>query len=245
MKWRTHAAITRTVGDSLGMEPELIEVMVEASIEPDRCPVGKRNNGRFSRSIHHGTESKIVKILVWKARMAFLEGDVHSGSRALGLALHYVQDNSVPRCRNWNAHKEFERRLSEQVVPMNAIRSGLERSISSPLFVDAVADSVRPRKNRQWSMYQASACSAALAGAVLSDLDPPGEMAIQLRRRLLAHRYVAPPLIIGLGAAVTTTLWTIWPAAGLTALSATCILFAVNSTLTRRTNRLEKWFDIL
>ena len=197
MQWKTHAAITRSVADSLDLVPDLIEVMVEASTEPDRCPLGtRRHEGRWMRSQHHRPSGRVVKVLAWKARMAFLEGDANGGSRALGLALHYVQDFSVPRCRSWKRHKEFERNLSTCAIPELAIALGMENGRSTPLFVDACVASIRPRRDRHQAMFQATAVSAALATAVLGSLEASDDVEAYIRRKRQVHTYHAPVAII-------------------------------------------------
>jgi hypothetical protein len=201
MKWKSHAAITRSVGDALALSPGLVEVMVEASLEPDRCPIGRRDkvSGHFTRSRHHHSDAHIIRVLIWKARMAFIGGDLHGGSRALGLALHYVQDRSVPRGRSWRYHKDWETKLTRYPVPQRALEVGLSLSMPCPSFVDTCIASIRPRKDKGRAMYQATACSAALARTVLDKLTAPSGMAMSIARLMTFYRRCSFIILIGLG----------------------------------------------
>ena len=245
MQWKTHAAITRSVADSLGLVPDLTYVMVEASTEPDRCPLGtRRGEGRWTRSGHHKPSGKIVKILAWKARKAFLAGDVNGGSRALGLAMHYVQDFSVPRCRSWKKHKEFEKSLSTCAIPEQAISIGMASGVASPLFIDVCASSIKPRRDRHQAMFQATAFSAALAAAVLGSLEISDEMQSYLRWKRSLHGIYMPLAIIG-GSIVP--LACVAPLTGpmiVLVIPFPLALLAWNARKGRNSARLAEWYGV-
>lgn len=106
MKWTTHITVTRQVLEQLAhrhrLPLEFVESVVEASTEPDRLPdlkyvVDRRGRVLRPRPVfvkHHDLadiESLVdyyVRLAVW----AFVRGRYRLAGRALGRAIHYVQD---------------------------------------------------------------------------------------------------------------------------------------------------------
>lgn len=204
MNWRTHAAITRSVSRAIGLAPEIEDVMVNASMEPDRVPIKRKERGQrmAARVRHHGNSGRIIRVLIWKSRLAFIRGDHNGGARALGLAMHYVQDQSVSPCRTWKRHRELENRIGHRQVPEDLIRAGLETAISSPIFIDACIGSIRPHRDSYGAICQAACCSAALAEAVTSDLEPPHWLKEAMRRSVTRRHFVHVPFVIASSASI-------------------------------------------
>jgi hypothetical protein len=166
LKWNNHKAIARAIASSLELNKNEERLLVEGSIDPDRYPdlEGKRLDGK--RRPHHAPTTEIIMEYVWDARSYLMMGQRSLAMLNLGRALHYIQDRSVG-FSSWADHDRKEIEM-EQIEPdLRAIRKGIGRSHSSPLFIRKVANRVRPRRNTRKAMREACRASGAVSAAVL------------------------------------------------------------------------------
>ena len=112
-------------------------------------------------------------MFIWKARKAYLEGDLEEASRDMGRALHYIQDRSVAKGWRGRAHDRREAAVAARPVPVRAIAIGMDGAVSSPWFVRDCVQATKERSEPDRIIFQASMMSAAVAKAIVSDPDPP------------------------------------------------------------------------
>lgn len=200
VKWKSHRAITREVCAALGLEDSYCELMVAGAVEPDRHhEVIKDQRGFYRRVRHHGSPNSVIMMFVWKARMAFLEGDFEEASRDLGRALHYIQDRSVSKGWRGCSHDRREAAVAEVLVPVRAIEIGIEGAVSSPMFVRECILATKEQREPGRIVFQASMISAAVTKAVVSDPDPPIGLERTLARARWSYAFVAWPAALGMG----------------------------------------------
>jgi hypothetical protein len=217
VKWKSHRAITREVCAALGLEDHYCELMVAGAVEPDRHhEVRKDKRGLYRRVRHHGSPNSVILMFVWKARMAFLEGDYEEASRDMGRALHYIQDRSVSKGWRGLSHDRREAAVAEVRVPVKAIEIGIEGAVSSPMFIRECILATKEHREPERSIFQASMISAAVAKAVVSDPDPPCGLEEALTRARWSYLFIAWPaaVAIGLGMiSIASNTGRIWVAA--------------------------------
>jgi hypothetical protein len=106
VKWNTHITVTRQVLEQVAqiyaLPEEFVRAAVEACIEPDKVPDEKYDislrGGGLSirlRPVRHHSLSDTEELVDYYIRLsvyAFLRGRYSVAGRALGRAIHYVQD---------------------------------------------------------------------------------------------------------------------------------------------------------
>jgi len=195
VKWKSHAAITRAVCRAVGLSEYHERIVIDGAIEPDRHPVkARKGSGASKRVAHHGRSDRAIYILIWKARLAFVQGDEEHGCRNLGRALHYVQDKCVSFGWSKTSHDILEEEIGAINIPRNAIEEGIDHSICSPVFVSECVRSIHPKDDACSAMYEATLISAALAMAVIDGTDATG-LGHELKRAENVHRFVVMPLV--------------------------------------------------
>ncbi|MCE5295913.1 MAG: hypothetical protein LLG16_02265 [Euryarchaeota archaeon] len=195
MKWKSHAAVTRAVCRAVGMSDYHERIIIGGAIEPDLHPVNvRRGSDMPGRVAHHGRSDRVINILLWKSRLAFIRGDEEHGCRNLGRALHYVQDKSVSFGRNLSSHDRLEEEIGEMSVPEMAIEIGLDNALCSPIYVSECVRSIEPKRDAYDAIYQATYVSAALTSAVVGTTEATPDLGRELRRAVILHHYVLSPL---------------------------------------------------
>ena len=199
MKWKSHRAITREVCAALGVEDHYCELMLAGAVEPDRHhEVSRDNRGLLRRVRHHGSPDRVILMFIWKARKAYLEGDLEEASRDMGRALHYIQDRSVAKGWRGRAHDRREAAVAARPVPVRAIAIGMDGAVSSPWFVRDCVQATKERSEPDRIIFQASMMSAAVAKAIVSDPDPPLGLEETLNRARWNYLLISWPSALGL-----------------------------------------------
>lgn len=218
MKWKTHTSIARVISKSLNLPKDLEKALSQGSIEPDKYPdkilrVGRRGKVYTTTASHHDPELEIIMKHIWDARLAYLRGDDFSAMRSLGRALHYIQDKSLSKGFLGLSHDFKEDEASSQPIPENAIERGINIAVSSPHFIKKCIKSVRPKKNPDEIMYQASMYSTAIAKAVIGDKTPSDKLVRNFKFVKERYRKRTIPIalvtfgIISIGSIVMQNFW--------------------------------------
>lgn len=197
MKWETHRRITREVarGCGIGMENEL----AEASILPDKDPeyelrVGRGGRVYEARVRHHGASKGLIMRHVWRARNAYLRGDVGKAVEEAGRALHYVQDSCVSKLSKlWifqfeseRAHERREDELARVKPSFDAIMRGM-KTPPSPRSIERAVSSIVPRSSPQEIMDEACEKSASVLHPIFCPKSAPEGLVDEFRRKLRIH----------------------------------------------------------
>lgn len=205
MKWKSHAAIARTIAEEMGLPRVLEEELCEGSVDPDRRPDAAlkiSGSGRtfIGRAPHHAPPTGIITGHAWRSREAYLRGDDRQAARYLGRALHYIQDKSVSAGFMGRSHDPREEDIADLVPPRDAVRKGIDMAVCSPLFVRECVKAVRPRKDPQEAMYQATLFSAAVFASVLGPPDSEERFISEYdrARRGRRYRYAAAAAVSGI-----------------------------------------------
>jgi hypothetical protein len=209
MRWKNHVDIASAVAERLALSPELRKVLKQGVLQPDwegdKVLRLDRNALPYRKRVrHHRARKRFIRGLLWKARLAHLEGREEDAVWCLGRALHYVQDGSVAVGPFHIFHDGREAELGRRKVMPQAMRLGEECALPSPLFVDLCLRSLAPKRSAKASMYQACLLSSALSCAVLSPPASSLRLAIDTRKAAGRHRAVFIPLavIAGLSSAL-------------------------------------------
>ncbi len=201
MKWRSHAQITGLVADALELPDDLAELMIEASIYPDRHALKtvkkERGRHRVRRVRHHRASRAEVMRLLWRARRSYLIGEDEDAVWRLGRALHYIQDAHVHIGPFYSHHDQFEKEISFLAPCNSSIREGVERSIASPHFVRGCVDASVQMGDPQKALDHAALMSASIAGAVLGEAVDSPSLARRWRTTRLRHSIIVVPAAIG------------------------------------------------
>lgn len=247
MKWKNHLEIANAVADQLGLGPGLRGVLRQGSVQPDRegdrvvkldwqaLPYRKRVK-------HHRATRRFIKGLLWKARIAHLEGREEDAVWCLGRALHYVQDRSVAVGPFGWFHDEREAEIGHRHGFPDAILLGEKAAVPSPLFVDLCLRTLSPRRRTSSAMHQACMLSSALAFAVLSDPVPSRNLAMEIKLSERRHYRIFLPLAIGIaGIASAVGLWLGQPILIISSIPLVAMVITLDTK--RRTLRKEaEWF---
>ncbi|HXZ23228.1 MAG TPA: hypothetical protein VEH08_00695 [Methanomassiliicoccales archaeon] len=200
MKWRSHQQITSLVAEALELPEDLAELMVEASVDPDRNPLKKvkKEHGthKVRRVRHHHQSRPEVMRLLWRARRSYLRGEEADAVWRLGRALHYVQDAHVRIGAFYSEHDHFEKQISLLTPSISSVRHGLESAIPSPGFVKGCLDASSPRRDPQDALEHAALVSASIAGAVLGETSDPRALERRLRATRLRHNFIVLPAAV-------------------------------------------------
>ena len=199
MKWRSHVDIAEAIAEELGLTDEIEEVLIRAIIEPDRHPERiirfSRERGFYAiRMRHHRPEKKRIMCLIWKARLALLEGRNEDAVWCLGKALHYVQDLSVdPGLFYWK-HDAREEAIGRYRTSEQPMRTGIENAISSPHFVEECLDRLKPKSQPGAALFQATLYSSSIAAAVLDERAPSASAKKRMLGSVRRHAWLVAPL---------------------------------------------------
>lgn len=192
MKWKSHTAIAQAIAREMGLSDDLERALCTGSVEPDKRPdrafkVSRGGRTYIGRAPHHAPPTGTIMAYVWRARRAYLQGNDYWAVKSLGRALHYVQDKSVHTgFRGWK-HDSREEELADLVPPRKAVREGIERAVCSPGFVRECILAVRPRKDPQEAMYQATLVSSAIFASVIGPPDAEDQFAAEYRTKVRRH----------------------------------------------------------
>jgi hypothetical protein len=246
MKWKTHAAITKAVCHALELDEDYERIMLAGVVEPDRNPeqIRSRSDGKRRKVRHHSSPDRIIMMFVWKARLAFLEGNYEEGSRNLGRALHYVQDRAVPMGRFSFRHDRMEKEIARRNVPQDAIHQGIQFSLPSPVFIYECIHMMRPRRDSTSALFHATVASAAIASSVVSYTEPSDSLRYKHEKTLRRHEMVMWPLciIMGLSVAISGITFGHWEIIALSPLVSTLILCSDRDYY--RFKKLARWYGI-
>jgi len=202
MKWKSHLEIADAVSDQLDLPNHLRKILRQGSIQPDQ--EGDKTVIRDRRGIvlrrrmrHHRAARRFIKGLLWKARIAHLEGREEDAIWCLGRALHYVQDRSVRTGPFGWFHDRREAEIGRKPVPFEAVLLGERASASSPYFIDLCLRSLSPKRGTGSAIHQASMLSSAIAFAVLADPNPNRSRANELEGSQRRCSHLLLPLSLG------------------------------------------------
>lgn len=215
MKWKSHTAIARAIADELALPEELEHALCDGSVEPDRRPdaayrVGKRGT-YIGRAPHHIPPTGTIMAYVWRARKAYLLGNDYWAVKSLGRALHYVQDKSLSKgFRDWT-HDSREEDVADLVPPREAVRRGIDMAVCSPYFVRQCVESVRPRKDPEEVMYQATLFSAAIFASVIGPPEAERGFVRQYHRARRGHTARWALALGAVGVSCTVAYWATQP----------------------------------
>lgn len=185
----------------LCLTAEIEEILIKAVVEPDRHPeklirFSRERGVHAIRMRHHSPERRTIMRLVWKARLALLEGRNGDAVWCLGKALHYVQDLSVDPGWFHSYHDERENAIARLKAMELPIHQGAELAISSPRFVEKCLRSLRPRSRPAAAFHQATLYSSAIAAAVLDEDPLPASEQRRILNALRRHRYLTLPAAV-------------------------------------------------
>lgn len=202
MKWKSHRAIALAISREAGLPPDLERALCEGSIEPDKRPdalvrVGKRGKAYLGRASHHTPPTGMIMAYVWRARKAYLLGNDYRAVKSLGRALHYVQDKCVHTGFMNLAHDSREAAIAELEPSPSVVRQGIDMAVCSPAFVKGCITKVRPRRDPQEAMFQATLYSSAIFASVFF-FDSDAERFIQRYDRAVRGRKVRIWTALGL-----------------------------------------------
>jgi hypothetical protein len=199
MKWRSHVDIAAAIAAELCLTAEIEEILIRAVVEPDRNPeklirFSRERGVHAIRMRHHSPERRRIMRLVWKARLALLEGRNEDAIWCLGKALHYVQDLSVDPGLFHSKHDAREKEIGHYRTTELPVRTGIESSISSPHFVEECLDRLKPKKRPAAALYQATLYSSSIAAAVLDERPPSPSAQRRMLRAIHRHAWLVTPL---------------------------------------------------
>ncbi|MDD1756923.1 MAG: hypothetical protein LUQ39_08835 [Methanomassiliicoccales archaeon] len=202
MKWKSHLEIASALSDQLGLPNELRNALRQGSIQPDR--EGDKVMIRDGRGLlhrrrmrHHRATRRFIKGMLWKARVAHLEGREADAMWCLGRALHYIQDRSLAVGPFGWFHDQREGEIGRETASLEAIQLGEMAAVASPLFVELCLRSLSPKRRTSSAMHQACMLSSAMAFAVLSDPKPDRRRVMELERSERRHAHLLLPFSLG------------------------------------------------
>ncbi len=235
MRWKNHIAIANAVAERLDLPPDLRHLLREGSVHPDKegdKEVRLDREGLPYRKWvrHHRASKRFIKRLLWRARVAYLEGREEDAVWCLGRALHYIQDGSVAVGPFGIHHDEREATLGARAVMPRALDMGIEMAIPCPFFLDLCLRRLSPKRSSGAAMHQACVLSSALASAVLADPIANTCFEKQCALSYERHRHLFVPLSLA-PFPLLTTLSLAWgqPALVLLALPLSILLLRADS----------------
>ena len=118
MKWRSHRQITELVAEALDLPDDLAELLIEASVDPDRNALKRveKRRGRYAvkRVRHHRHSGDELIRLLWRARESYLDGDDEDA--VLGRQLEAA---AAAGERRGERHESEERQPGEDAAHQN------------------------------------------------------------------------------------------------------------------------------
>ena len=192
MIWRDHKRMATRMADAFNLGPYR-EALIEGSVEPDR-----------KRTLTHTWPKarRTTRTALYRARKAFLKGNLKRCARFLGIVSHYIADGMVHETidtyHRSKEHSRIEDELGDmaEIAALPAIDSA-EEGLADGEFVFREIDALvgegldRERLGRALSL---------LCSAVLGAPDAPEEL--RETRRLFIERINRPAIkILGVGAA--------------------------------------------
>lgn len=205
MKWKNHLQIANLVADELSLPRELREVLRQGVIQPDKegdkvVRFDRQGLPYRQRVRHHKVRWRFIMSLVWKARLAHLEGREEDAVWCLGRAMHYVQDRSVAIGPFGILHDRREAEIGRRKASPESVEVGAIAAAPSPIFVEMCLRTLAPRRSPHAALHQACALSSAMANAVLSDPTPGPMFQHDLLRLQRRHRRLFFPAALLAGA---------------------------------------------
>lgn len=246
MKWKSHVAIAKAISAEMGLPDELERALCNGSVEPDRRPdAAFREQGsrlRVVRAPHHTPPTGTIMAYMWRARQAYLIGNDYWALKNLGRGLHYIQDKSVSPGRNFRRHDAREEEVADLCPMRHAVLDGIDAAVCSPRFVRRCVTDVRPLKNPDEIMHQATLFSAAISASVLGPPEAEDEFLDKYRVAVNAYRF--RPAIGGAVAAgsLTAAYLGVHPAVAVAGLAAAAALIVAPSY--RRLCTEAEWFGL-
>jgi len=144
-----HRALVLLAAREVGLPRELLGGLLRGVVEPDEVPdkvlVSGRRRSYFRRVSHHGQlHWALVEYYYNLACFYRARGDLYSAGRALGRAVHYLQDAAV-KTRKWlilDVHDEVEDEMGKLVgsLPHMCSRPAGDAAVS---LCRAYADTVQ------------------------------------------------------------------------------------------------------
>jgi len=201
MKWSSHAEIARCVAVVLGLTSGLEDILVEASLDPDRNALHMSKEGKGGaervRIRHHDPARPELMRLLWKARSARLEGRNEDAVWCLGRALHYIQDMHVRTGPFMLKHDQAERDIARLAVDKGVAVAGADAAIASPHYVRACLGRAGPVRDPRLALDCATMLSSSIAVATFSDRSPSPALLSRWKREGRRHRFIVLPVAIG------------------------------------------------
>ncbi len=208
MDWRTHEAITDTVGRLLDLSDELRKELIEHARSPDVSPdytvtvrvtYSGRIRPRVARLKHHEFPRWRLRRMVESSRRLWLRGRAKGAVRKLGRVLHYIQDGFIPSpSRDRRAHDSIENACS-RVSPQSILKEvSLHRPVGRRETLKFL-DRIRAKNSGLEAVKSALEVSYAVTSSVLSDPNPPEELrrhAESVLTRVRSGRSVIVPLFV-------------------------------------------------
>jgi hypothetical protein len=177
MRQETHIRIAKALFRKLNLPREYEEIFLEAIIEPDNW---RLRNPSFK---HHYFQYNIVLDKIKKARRAYINGDISTSLKCLGIALHFIQDAFIPspRTKRLRAiHDRLERNLEFLIrkasyLVNDAINEGFNVNIPSPPnFIKKCLSEVQWIYDDELKLLKVAAkTSAMITATVLGQKTPP------------------------------------------------------------------------
>lgn len=245
MKWKNHMSIARSIARALMLTDGEEEMLVEGSIDPDRNPdlVLRKDGRHIGKMPHHSPTTGVVMRYVWDARNSLLSDRRLEAMMALGRALHYIQDRSVGFSSR-RQHDRKEKKIGFEEVDLEAVDRGIMDAVSSPRYVRRIVKKVKPHKGSNKAMSRACYHSAAIAAAVIGQLQAHAGLEESYRRSRRRHLV---SILLSSGTFLAGTYGVVWlesyqylalPIAGI-------LLLLVDGAIYARRKDEARWFGLL
>jgi len=182
MKWKTHKTIARAIAEEIGLSRDSLRSLLNGVIDPDKYPektikikVGRKGRvyTKTSPMSHHNPNINRIMNHVWKARLAFLIGEISNAAYWTGWALHYIQDKCAGKGIFGLKHESVENDASNMPVERKYVLQGLMKAQSSPRFVRRILNAVSPTTDPADAVREATLASSVIFAAIFDSKKPP------------------------------------------------------------------------
>lgn len=229
------------------MPEELERALCAGSVEPDKRPDAAYREGKkgiyIGRAPHHQPPTGTIMAYLWRSRRAYLVGNDYWALKNLGRALHYIQDKSVSPGWRFRKHDAREEEVADVSPPQEAVVEGMERAVCSPFFVRECVKAVRPLKNPEDIMYQATLYSAAIFAAVIGPPHAEEEFVERYRRAQRGHLQRWKMAAVAAGISCLAALLTSNPLLTLPGVAGAAALICIDPDYYRLHSEAE-WFGL-
>jgi hypothetical protein len=183
MKWKTHRIIAKILGKEFGLPPNLINLLIKGSIDPDIHPDYTYRIYGYKRfkvyrvaQPHHNAPTNLIMNYIWKARYAWLKEDLEDTMFNIGKALHYIQDKCVSKGFLGLFHESIEEKLSETKLANEYFTKEKTMAKSSPHFIKEIINSLNAEEEGERILKKALHISAIIMASIMSDKNIPEKL---------------------------------------------------------------------